>query len=83
MTRKPFGTVCRLGPYSCGDGPPPQAGEYLRTRAGSAYEVLDARPIGGDPRRLRLTCVRTDPAAVPTAAVVHPLFWDSRAPRGH
>lgn len=76
-----FGTSCDIRYRWEGQGDPPTPGAYLATIAGSVYEIMETRPIAGDLRRLKLSCLRTDPAELREGAHVFDLVWDRRARR--
>lgn len=79
MSKRLLGTPCKISPYR-NNGCDVQPGHFLRTNAGSCYEILEARFIGGDSSRLSLNCLRVDPGSVSADAIIHSLFWDRRAP---
>jgi hypothetical protein len=60
-----------------------QAGDYLRTPAGSAYLVQSIRQNGRRPHRKHLGCLRWPAAEIPTGSRVHPLYWYPRKARRH
>lgn len=79
-----FGTPSRIGPYThwpegggAGDHPPAE-GCYLLTKTRCCHLVVGARSVAGNPNRLMLSCVRTDPEGLPDDACVHGLVYDSR-----
>lgn len=81
-TRAP-GTTCRISPYDTVLAV--EAGDFVITSAGtSAYLVLAAREVNrraarrGHGHRWDLSCLRVEPADVPTDAVVHELTWYPR-----
>ncbi|MGV3723806.1 MAG: hypothetical protein ACO1SX_23150 [Actinomycetota bacterium] len=80
MGAKPYGSPCRLFCDWAGD-PPPEPGWYLRSNGGSVYFIDAQRPTRGRPSRLVLSCIRTDPADVPTDAVVYDFTWYPRKKR--
>jgi hypothetical protein len=75
-----IGTTCTLTYRWLGDGPAPNVGNFLETKAGSAYEIMEARSIGGDRNKLKLTCIRIDPSQIPIGVQVYSLVWDRRKP---
>lgn len=76
--RRPYGTPCVLSPYDCPDGDHPSAGDYIQSTGGSLYLVTGVRANRNHPNRLRLQCVRTDPAELPADATVYGLQWYPR-----
>lgn len=76
-SRTPY-TPCKLFI----DGAPTlAAGDYLRTRAGSAYLVQAVRQNRNRPQRRHLQCLRWPLKEVPPAATIHMLFWYPRKAR--
>ena len=74
-----YGSICRIGPYTYeGEGVPPGEGDYLRTVTGRYHLIIQARPLAGNPRRLMLTCVRTDPATIEPGTGFYDIIWDQR-----
>lgn len=72
------GTTCGIT-YRVEHGEPPVEGDLLVTRAGSSYRIDAARPIAGNPRRLRLRCTRLERHAVALGEPgVFSLAWDGR-----
>lgn len=81
MTTRALGTICRLAPYDAPDRDV-RPGDYVRTRAGSAYLVLRARLTRSKvPGRWALTCLRISVDEIPADSVVHPLEWYPRGKR--
>jgi hypothetical protein len=61
---RPPGSEVVLG-VNYWDGLVPEGGDFLRTRAGSCYQVLEFRPSrAGSKSRGRLRCVKLDRDAV-------------------
>jgi len=58
-----------------------QAGDFLRTPAGSAYLVQSIRQNSRREYRKHLGCLRWPAAEIPAKARVHPLFWYPRKAR--
>lgn len=72
--RLPY-TECRL--YV--DGIPQlQVGDYLRTPAGSAYQVTGMTQHRTRPSRRNLRCLRWPADEIPADATVHSLHWYPR-----
>jgi hypothetical protein len=77
MRRQPY-TPCKL--YY--DSPRAlEVGQFLKTPAGSAYQVIDIRPSRTRKHRKHLQCVRWPVDEIPANAVVHPLYWYKRERR--
>jgi hypothetical protein len=76
-SRLPY-TPCKL--YIDG-APTLQAGDYIRTPAGSAYLVQTMRQNRNRPHRRHLGCLRWPAAEIPQDARVHPLYWYPRKAR--
>lgn len=72
-SRQPY-TPCKLF-Y---DGRKLEAGDYLKTPAGSAYLVQEVRINRNRPYRQQLKCLRWPVAEIPADATVHPLHWYAR-----
>lgn len=76
MTGEP-GTTCRLT-YDCGTEAP-DAGDFIRTAAGTCYQILDVRQSPSRRGRVYLDVVRLGRDAVePGAPGVWPLYWHRR-----
>lgn len=58
-----------------------EAGDYLKTPAGSAYLVQTVRQNSKRPYRKHLGCLRWPAAEIPPEARVHPLHWYRRDKR--
>jgi hypothetical protein len=72
--------ACRMTSW---DGPIPEAGEFLRTDAGSTYLILTRRDnTRPDPKSIcAMQLGKLDPdeiAAMPVDAVVHGFQWNAR-----
>lgn len=74
-TRQPY-TPCKIFYDGAVDV---QAGDYLKTPAGSAYLVQTIRVNRNRAYRKHLGCVRWPVAEIPKRAKVYPLHWYSRA----
>jgi hypothetical protein len=68
---------CKLY-YDGGRGDPVLAGHFLRTPAGSAYFVQEARPSRSREHRVHLNCLRWPESEIPEGAKVHRLVWYQR-----
>lgn len=61
------------------DSPRPlEVGDFLKTPAGSAYQVQTIRQDRKRALRRHLGCMRWPPAEIPPDATVHPLHWYPR-----
>lgn len=84
MRGAPAGAVVRLGyDWHGRSDPPPGEGDYLLSRAGSLYEILDAIPVRGYQARFRLRCLKLDASRDmpgPQARVVD-IVWEPRSRR--
>lgn len=78
-TRAPY-TPCKLYYDGARDL---NAGDYLRTPAGSAYLVQAVRQNRNRPLRKHLDCLRWPQSEIPAEAKVHPLYWYKRKAKSH
>lgn len=58
-----------------------EVGHFLKTPAGSAYQVIEIRQDRKRDYRKHLQCVRWPPEEIPARATVHPLVWYKRERR--
>jgi hypothetical protein len=79
-SRAPY-TLCRIFYDSAPEEAPPQAGDFILTKAGSAYRVENVKQNRNQPQRRNLQCQRWPADQIPKDARVLPLVWYPRVKR--